>query len=93
MKEQPLYAVVYDVTDDKERRRVDRVLTGFGFRVQKSVFECRLGRGDKAQLVRQLTAIQLKTGSVKLYRVYAGVASTVIGQPTSSPDDEPAYVY
>ena len=93
MKEQPLHAVVYDITDDKERRKVDRVLTGFGFRVQKSVFECRLGRGDKAQLVGQLTRLQLKTGTVKMYRVYAGVATVVIGQPSSSPDDEPAYVY
>ncbi|MEY4979435.1 MAG: hypothetical protein RLZZ352_1705 [Pseudomonadota bacterium] len=93
MKEQPLYAVVYDISDDKERRQVDRVLTGFGFRVQKSVFECRLGRGDKAQLVAQLTRLGLKTGSVKLYRVYAGVPSVVIGLPSSSPDDEPAYVY
>jgi CRISPR-associated protein Cas2 len=93
MKEQPLYAVVYDVTDDKERRRVDRILTGFGFRVQKSVFECRLGRGDKAQLVGQLTAIGLKTGSVKLYRVYGGTQAVVVGQPSASPDDEPAYVY
>jgi hypothetical protein len=36
---------------------------------------------------------RLKTGSVKLYRVYAGVPSVVIGLPSSSPDDEPAYVY
>jgi len=93
MKEQPLYAVVYDITDDKERRKVDRVLTGYGFRVQKSVFECRLGRGDKAQLMGQLNRLQLRTGSVKMYRVYAGVATVVIGQPSSSPDDEPAYVY
>jgi len=93
MKEQPLYAVVYDITDDKERRKVDRVLTGFGFRVQKSVFECRMGRGDKALLTGQLTRLELKTGTVKMYRVYAGVATVVIGQPSSSPDDEPAYVY
>ena len=93
MKEQPLYAAVYDITDDKERRKVDRVLTGYGFRAQKSVFECRLGRGDKAQLTAQLTRLQLKTGTVKLYRVYAGVATVIIGQPSSGPDDEPAYVY
>ena len=93
MKEQPLYAVVYDVSDDKERRHVDRILTGFGFRVQKSVFECRLGRGDKAQLTGKLSDLKLKTGTIKIYRVYAGVASVVIGQPTSSPDDEPAYLY
>ena len=29
------YAVVYDITSDAERGKVDRVLKGFGFRVQK----------------------------------------------------------
>jgi CRISPR-associated protein Cas2 len=93
MKEQPEFAVVYDVSDDKERRKVDRVLTGYGFRVQKSVFECRLSRGDKAQLIRQLTALHLKTGSIKIYRVYAGTESVVVGLPVNNPDDDPAYVY
>jgi len=41
-KQAPLFAVCYDLSDDRERRRVDKLLTGFGFRVQKSVFECRL---------------------------------------------------
>lgn len=36
------YAVVYDISCDKERARVDRTLKDFGFRVQKSVFECRI---------------------------------------------------
>lgn len=41
------YAVVYDISSDKERAKVDRILKGFGFRIQKSVFECRLSRKGK----------------------------------------------
>lgn len=33
------YAVVYDITSDAERARVDKTLKSFGFRVQKIVFE------------------------------------------------------
>ncbi len=36
------YAIVYDISDDKERGKVDKILKGFGFRVQKSVYECML---------------------------------------------------
>lgn len=93
MKEQPSFAVVYDISDDRERRMVDKVLAGFGFRVQKSVYECCLSRGDKAQLVSMLTKLALNTGSVKIYRIYAGTEALVIGQPMQNPDAEPAYVY
>ena len=93
MKEQPEYAVVYDVSDDKERRHVDHILKGFGFRVQKSVFECKLSRGSKRELEVRLTALNLKSGSVKFYRVYAGAASTVIGESCGTIDEQPAYVF
>ena len=33
------YAVVYDISSDKEREKVDKLLKGYGFRIQKSVFE------------------------------------------------------
>lgn len=93
MKEQPEYAVVYDVTDDKERRHVDRVLKGFGFRVQKSVFECKLSRSERRELEGKLRALMLRTGTIKIYRIYGGVSHTVIGHEGGSIDDAPAYVF
>ncbi len=34
--------VSYDIVDDRTRNRVAKLLTRYGRRVQKSVFECRL---------------------------------------------------
>ena len=34
--------VCYDIPDDKRRTRVGKTLEGFGYRVQKSVFECEV---------------------------------------------------
>jgi CRISPR-associated protein Cas2 len=34
--------VSYDIPDNKRRSRVAKVLEGYGYRVQKSVFECEL---------------------------------------------------
>lgn len=34
------FLVCFDITDDRARYRVVKVLKGFGKRVQKSVFEC-----------------------------------------------------
>ncbi|BCB96579.1 hypothetical protein JZK55_15010 [Dissulfurispira thermophila] len=44
---------MYDITDDLERARVDKVLKGFGFRIQKSVFECRLDRKNRDELIKE----------------------------------------
>lgn len=34
--------VSYDIVDNKRRARIAKVLKSYGYRVQKSVFECRL---------------------------------------------------
>ena len=34
--------VSYDISDDKRRRKVCKILEGYGYRVQYSVFECDL---------------------------------------------------
>jgi CRISPR-associated protein Cas2 len=80
------FAVAYDVSDDRERRRVDRVLSGFGFRIQKSVFECRLTPAGQRALLHELEALRLKTGSVKVYRVHASSQARVIGLQLPTPD-------
>ena len=86
------FAIAYDVSDDRERRRVDRVLGGFGFRIQKSVFECRLTRAGERALLRELEALRLKTGSVKIYRVHASSRARVVGLPLPTPDAGFAFV-
>ncbi|KKO18861.1 MAG: CRISPR-associated protein, partial [Candidatus Brocadia fulgida] len=58
------YAVVYDITSDAERERVDKVLKGFGFRVQKSVFECRLNKRGRDELIGRLEGLHIKTGFI-----------------------------
>jgi len=63
------YAVVYDISDARERRRVDKVLKGFGFRIQRSVFECRLNQRMRAELLEKLKEVEPKTGFVKVYRL------------------------
>ena len=88
------YAVVYDVSCDRERARVDRLLKGYGFRIQKSVFECRLTRGQRDELIRRLEALGLRTGFVKVYRLEHCSPRPVVGRPpgAGAPDDGSAFV-
>jgi len=87
------YAVVYDITSNRERRRVDKVLKGYGFRVQKSVFECRMRHRDREELLARLEKLELKTGFVKVYRLAAGADNPVVGAaPGRGIDDGAAFV-
>lgn len=41
------YLICYDITDNRDRNRVARLLERYGDRVQYSVFEVHLGRADE----------------------------------------------
>jgi len=87
------YAIVYDISCDKERRRVDKTLKGFGFRIQKSVFECRLTRRTREDLVERLDKLGVKTGFIKLYRLeYATKNESIGGLPHHSIDAGNAFI-
>ncbi|XHX79484.1 MAG: CRISPR-associated endonuclease Cas2 [Stenomitos frigidus ULC029] len=47
------YLICYDITNDRRRDRVSRLLEGYGLRVQKSVFECVLTPDQYALLQKR----------------------------------------
>lgn len=73
------YAIVYDIASDNERSKVGKVLKDFGLRVQKSVFECRLNKKGKIDLIEKLERLEIKTGFIKIYRLEYSSAKSVIG--------------
>lgn len=61
--------VCFDISDNRVRYRVNRVLQGYGLRVQKSVYECPLlteaaFRKMRARIERE---IHMHTDSVRYY--------------------------
>jgi len=86
------YAVAYDISDDGERTRVEQLLLNYGFRIQKSVFECRLTRSRLRHLLRQLEQLQVQTGFVKVYRIDRQFRPRVIGNAPPHPDEGAAFI-
>lgn len=64
-----LYLVSYDIADDRRREDVATLLSGYGPRVQLSVFECDLrSRREAAELRRKLRElIDAVEDQVRLY--------------------------
>lgn len=63
-----LWLVSYDISDDRTRYRVDRLLSAYGERLQKSVFTCRVTVAGLRELRRIIDAtIDSSSDSVRLY--------------------------
>ena len=82
------FVIVYDVSDNQERSRVSKILEGFGFRVQESVFECILTVTARERLRHYLSELDLQTGFVKFYRISGNAEKIIVGQAPASPIKE-----
>ena len=51
------YTIAYDITNDKRRNRVAKILKDFGKRVQYSVFECNTDRQAFLRLQNRLEKV------------------------------------
>lgn len=72
--------VSYDISDDKRRRKVAKIMEGYGFRVQYSVFECDLEPKKVTELQQRLRPLvkgQLWE-SIRFYPLHDDSAAQVV---------------
>jgi CRISPR-associated protein Cas2 len=71
--------VSYDITDDKRRAKVAKIMEGYGYRVQYSVFECDLDDKQLKQLWQRLKPLvsAKEWESVRFYPLYSECAGKV----------------
>jgi len=74
-----LYLITYDISIDKRRTKLAKLLEGFGQRVQYSVFECDMEERQVSQLYRRLTRLlrPAEGDSLRIYKLCTNCRSTV----------------
>ena len=76
-----LYVIAYDISDDKRRTRVHKLLKGFGTWTEYSLFECFLTKKEvlllRARLDRHLDATQDRVRIYMLCEMCVGKIETV----------------
>ncbi|HMW03083.1 MAG: CRISPR-associated endonuclease Cas2 [Blastocatellia bacterium] len=90
-----LYVVVYDVSDDQQRAKLNRWLHRFGIAVQYSVFECRITLAQFNELKTEaLTLIDQRTDRIRFFEVCVACSRQTIsfGKMPSS-DIKPAIIW
>ncbi|MEA1879086.1 MAG: CRISPR-associated endonuclease Cas2 [Campylobacterota bacterium] len=74
--------VVYDISNDKTRRIVGEILEGFGRRVNRSVFECKVKNKKTRDMLESALKNELhKHDSLRIYTLCANCreSSVVLG--------------
>lgn len=59
--------IPYDISDDKRRREVDKILSSYGKRVNYSVFEVEVNASKFRKLVKALEAVTIEQDHVRIY--------------------------
>lgn len=71
--------VSYDISDDKRRYKVAKIMEGYGYRVQYSVFECELETPKLMELSKRLRPLvnPKSEESIRFYVLCADCAQKV----------------
>ena len=84
------YVIAYDISDDRRRKRVHQVLSGFGTWTQFSLFECFLTGSEHARLERKLRKrINIEQGDrVRIYTLCANCVNKIETIGGTPPQEE-----
>jgi len=61
------YLIIYDVEDNKVRRKVVKELESYGIRVQKSAFECYVDEQRLSRMTAKLNKLIGEEDSIRIY--------------------------
>jgi CRISPR-associated protein Cas2 len=88
-----LYLVAYDISNDRRRTKVHKLLRGFGTWTQYSFFECFLSEKELVMLRRRLDQILKETeDNVRIYQVCQACQARVETIGSSPPKEDKVYL-
>ncbi|MBS4728531.1 CRISPR-associated endonuclease Cas2 [Mycobacterium sp. SM1] len=72
--------VIYDIVDDKRRTCLAKILSGFGYRVQRSAFEAMLTKAQLVRLVKKIDRFSKEGDNIRIYKIRGDAAVTFYGE-------------
>jgi CRISPR-associated protein Cas2 len=72
--------IIYDIVNNKKRNKLSKFLKGFGFRIQKSAFECILTKEKYQKLIAGIENFFGESDSIRVYKHNSTVKVKVFGE-------------
>ena len=61
--------ITYDISSNKQRNKIDKILSSYGDRVNYSVFEIKIKKHDMKKLIAKLKKLMDKDDSIRIYQL------------------------
>lgn len=92
-KQTTLYVIAYDISNNKRRTRVHKLLSGYGRWTQYSLFEAWLTAKELVAVQGKLDKLlNPREDSVRLYRLCAACSSEVLTIGSPPPKEETVFM-
>ncbi len=88
LKRKYLIVVIYDISDNKRRGKLSKLLKSYGFRVQKSAFECYLRLNIYNKLMKEIDKYVKIGDLIRVYKLSGRADVTIYGDYIENPDEE-----
>ena len=75
--------IIYDVSDNKQRRNYVKILNRFGNRVQYSAFEAVLSEKHYKKLINKIGVIHRSDDCIRVYKMYMDTEISCFGDSDS----------
>lgn len=72
--------IIYDITDNKKRLKLSKLLLGYGFRIQKSAFEAVITKKKYKELLSRLPSFAGTDDSIRVYKIIGKGQVTAFGK-------------
>ena len=72
--------IIYDIISNKRRTQLSKLLSAFGFRIQKSAFECVLTREKYKLLIEKIDRYAKPEDLIRIYRLNQNVVTQIYGE-------------
>gem|GEM_PF-39500 len=85
--------VIYDIVSNKRRIQLSKLLSAFGFRIQRSAFECLLTREKYKLLVEKINRYAKAEDLIRIYRLNQNVVTEIYGEKLEAENENKVYYF
>jgi CRISPR-associated protein Cas2 len=80
--------IIYDITENKTRNKLAKMLLGYGFRIQKSAFEAVITKKKYKELLQRLPAYTSSMDSIRVYKIIGKGQVTSFGKQETEENED-----
>jgi len=84
--------IIYDISDNSRRYRMAKLLKGFGYRVQRSAFECLLSTSKYNKLISNINKLVVEEDLVRVYKLHDNIDIKIWGDIDKIEDEDVIFI-